>query len=182
MNEHLNEAEQNFAAWLAVTDSSRFRWVEDDIYRLNGRGAMYYTGGEDGIYMRIHKDGTLEAGNYEGAFPHIGEAFFEPVATKQFDSFSEAYKTAMEAGGKQFMVDMFSSSVQQPIVKTAGYGLNADSAADEKTSNIASEEKPSVMKQIREARSAPKPPTKPKQELNKNDNRIVGKKKNQPEL
>ena len=73
---------------------------------------MYYTGGEDGIYMRIRNDGTLEAGNYEDAFPHIGEAFFESVVTKQFGSFSETYKTAMEAGGKQFMADMFSGSVR----------------------------------------------------------------------
>ena len=46
------------------------------------------------------------------------------------------------------------------------------------------EDKPSVMEQIREARSAPKPPTKPKQEqeLDKNDSKTVGKKKSQPEL
>jgi len=120
---------------MAVTLSSRYRWVEDEIYRLNGRGAMYYTGGEDGVYMRINKDGKLEAGNYEGAIPHIGEAFFKPAVTKNYDSFSDAYKAAMEAGGKQFMVDMFSG---QP------------------------EERQSVRKLLREAQKAPKPPTKPK--------------------
>lgn len=40
----MNDSEQNFAAWLAVTESSRFRWVEDEIYRLNGHGSMHYTG------------------------------------------------------------------------------------------------------------------------------------------
>jgi hypothetical protein len=115
----LNESELNFAAWKAVTESSRFRWVEDEIYRLNGRGAMYYTGGDDGIYMRIDKDGTLEAGNYEGAVPHIGEAFFAPVVTKQYDSFSAAFTAAMEAGGKQFLVDMFSGGERQPLHTTA---------------------------------------------------------------
>ena len=137
----LNETEQNFQAWMAVTESSRYRWVEDEIYRLNGRGAMYYTGGEDGVYMRIHKDGNLEAGSYEGAIPHIGEAIFKPAVTKEYSSFSEAYKAAMEVGGKQFMIDMFSGDAPQPLIKTTS----------------APEEKPSVLKQIREAQKAPKP-------------------------
>ena len=137
----LNEAEQNFAAWLAVTESSRFKWVEDEIFRLNGRGAMYYTGGEDGIYMRISNDGTLDAGNYEGAIPHIGEAIFTSVVNKQFSSFNDAYTAAMEAGGKQFLVDMFSGSERQPLIKMVG----------------APEEKPSVLKQIRDAQKAPPP-------------------------
>ena len=136
----LNEAEQNFAAWLAVIESSRYRWVEDEIYRLNGRGAMYYTGGEDGVYMRIQNDGQLEAGNYEDAFPHIGEATFKPVVTKQFDSFSKAYTAAMEAGGKRFMIDMFSGSEPQPLIKGSGRGKP--------------DEPPSVMEEIKAARHA----------------------------
>ena len=155
-----NEAEANIAAWLAVTASSRFKWVEDDIFRLNGRGAMYYTGGEDGIYMRIQNDGKLEAGKYEGAIPHIGEAIFTVVAVRQFDSFSEAYKAAMESGGKQFLVDMFSGPERQPPVKDIG--------------KDAPDDKPSVIKQIREAQKAPKPTVKPKPEL--------GRKKNGPDL
>jgi hypothetical protein len=138
------EAEQNFAAWMAVTGSSRHRWTEDGIYRLNGRGAFYYTGGEDGIYMRIGKDGTLEAGDYEGAIPHIGEAMFKPVVTKQFAGFGEAYTRAVEAGGKRFLTDMFGGSEPQPLVHITG--------------RAAPEEKPSVLKQIREAQKIPKPP------------------------
>jgi len=157
----INEAEANFAGWLAVTESSRYRWVEDEIYRLNGRGAMYYTGGEDGVYIRIQQDGKLEAGNYEGAFPHIGEAMFKPVVTKQFDSFSKAYKTAMEAGGKQFMVDMFSSSDPQPIIKVTGRGAEG--------------QKPSVLDEIRESRTASASTSDPKPERDKT------KKNNQPE-
>ncbi len=53
-------------------------WVEDAVSRLNGRGCLYYSGGESGIYMRITPDGTLQVGNYEGAIPHIGEALFKP--------------------------------------------------------------------------------------------------------
>ena len=155
----LNEAEQNFAAWMEVTESSRYKWLEDEIYRLNGRGAMYYTGGEDGVYMRISNDGKLEAGSYEGAIPHIGEAIFTPVVTKQFDSFSESYTVAMEAGGKQFMTDMFSGVEHQPLVKMVG----KDAAV----------EKQSVMDEIRAAQKTPKPPRKEKtpeqQQLKKKD-------------
>ena len=141
-----NAPRHNFAAWLTVTESSRFRWVEDEIVRLNGRGAMYYTGGEDGIYMRIYNDGKLEAGDYEGAIPHIGEAFFKPAVAKQFDTYSEAYTRAMEAGGKQFLVDMFSGGERQPLHETM---------------RGAADEKPSVMDEIKAAQKAQRehPPT-----------------------
>lgn len=33
--------------WLAVTENSCFQWTEDKITSLNGRGALYYFGGED---------------------------------------------------------------------------------------------------------------------------------------
>ena len=68
-----------FALWQTITGNSCFHWTEDAIFRLNGRGAFYYIGGEDGGYMRIHKDGSLEVGAYEGAIPHIGEAVFIPA-------------------------------------------------------------------------------------------------------
>ena len=143
----LSESEQNLEAWLTVTAESKYKWVEDEIYRLNGRGAMYYMGGEDGIYMRIDNDGKLEAGDYEGAFPHIGEAMFKPVVEKQFANYSDAYTRAMEAGGKQFLIDMFSGSERQPLIKMVSIG---------------EAEKQSVLKQIRDAQKAPKPPHKEK--------------------
>jgi hypothetical protein len=79
--------------------------------------------------------------------------------SKQHGSFTDAYKAAMEAGGKQFMVDMFSGGVRQPL---------------HETSRSAADEKPSVLKQIREAQSAPKPPAKDAPEL--------GRKKTEPVL
>lgn len=86
---------QEFERWQTITQNSQFRWTEDEIYRLNGRGAFYYHGGEDGIYLKIQKDGMLEAGNYEGAIPHIGEAFFAPVVQRQCRDFNEAYTVAI---------------------------------------------------------------------------------------
>ena len=61
---------EEFATWQARTENSRFKWTEDEIYRLNGRGVFYYMGGVDGIYMAAGKDGTFVIGTYEGAIPH----------------------------------------------------------------------------------------------------------------
>ena len=101
---------QEFDLWLAKTESSRYHWTEDTIYRLNGRGAFYYIGGEDGAYIKVTDNGMLEAGTYEGAFPHIGEACFIPKVRRQFDGFNEAFKNAIEAGGVRFLLDMITAS------------------------------------------------------------------------
>lgn len=45
--------QREFEHWQAVTSSSRHMWVEDAVTRMNGRGCLYYSGGESGIYMRI---------------------------------------------------------------------------------------------------------------------------------
>ncbi|MDR0905261.1 MAG: hypothetical protein LBN00_03655 [Oscillospiraceae bacterium] len=137
--------DEEAALWTARTESSRYRWTEDEIVSLSKRGAMYYLGGVDGFYMRIEKDGLLTVGDYEGAIPHIGEAFFTIRATKQYKNFDAAFTAVLELGGKKFLVDMFSGD---PLV---GYS-----------------EQPSVHKQIEASRSAPPVPRKTKSE-NKED-------------
>ena len=127
-----------FALWQAITENSRFHWTEDAIFRLNGRGAFYYIGGEDGGYMRIHKDGRLELGSYEGAVPHIGEAVFMPKSEKQYADFNEAFTAAIQLGGKRFLVDMFGGT---PAVLPKS----------------PSSERTSVLEQIKEAKNAPRP-------------------------
>ncbi len=127
-----------FARWQAVTESSRFHWTEDAVFRLNGRGAFYYIGGEDGGYMRIHKDGRLEVGAYEGAIPHIGEAILMPEAEKQYADFNEAFTAALQLGGKQFLVDMFGGT--PAVLPKSPHN-----------------EKPSALEQIKEAKDTPRP-------------------------
>lgn len=103
MNQH------EFEYWKAVTDSSACRWVEDSITRLNGKGGLYYTGGENGRYMRVFPDGTLTVGTYEGAYPHIGKAIFRRQAEYQYADAGEAFEAACRLGGKQFLTDIFST-------------------------------------------------------------------------
>ncbi|HBR07478.1 MAG TPA: hypothetical protein DD735_01125 [Clostridiales bacterium] len=120
--------QKEFEHWLKVTASSEYRWVEDEITRLNGRGALYYTGGENGIYMRLSPDGKLTAGTYEGAIPHIGEALFTQKTEHQYASFSEASQAALEFGGIQFLVDMLSSDripqIPPPDEESAWMGMD----------------------------------------------------------
>lgn len=105
-----------FEQWMEVTRSSRHRWVEDEVTRLNGRGALYYMGGENGLFIKIGTDGVLRAGTYEGALPHMGEAVFTVKAEKKFDSWEQAYQQALEAGGIKFLMDMFSyDEREQPV-------------------------------------------------------------------
>ena len=103
--------------WLAVTENSRFQWTEDKITSLNGRGALYYFGGEDGIYIRIQPGGELSVGTYKGAFPHIGEALFTRKAVMDCGDFNRAFQKAAQLGGRQFLQDMFSSKPSQEFIE-----------------------------------------------------------------
>ena len=66
-------------AYLALTESSRSQWTENEIYWLNSHGAKYYRSGENGVYIKIQQNVGLEIGNYEGAIPHIGEAIYQTI-------------------------------------------------------------------------------------------------------
>lgn len=117
--------------WQAVTESSIHQWVEDTTVRLNGRGARYYTGGENGTYMEIKKDGTLTVGCYEGAVPHIGEAYFTPHTAWKKDTFDEAFQLALQVGGKKFLADLFSSGQLPPDASWVTQGLSGESAPNQ---------------------------------------------------
>lgn len=99
--------------WIAVTENSRYQWMADEITRWNGRGELYYFGGESGVYMRISLDGKLSIGTYEGALPHIGEASFTRKAVIDCGNSNQAFQKAVELGGQQFLKDMFSSKPSQ---------------------------------------------------------------------
>ena len=109
----MTEAEMR--QWLAVTENSQYQWTEDEVTKLNGRGALYYFGGEDGIYIRIQPEGELSVGTYEGAFPHIGEALFTRKAVMDCGDFNQAFQKAAALGGQRFLQDMFSAKPAQPL-------------------------------------------------------------------
>jgi hypothetical protein len=105
-----------FKAWLAETEGSRNRWKEDHIYHMNHGGFFYYTGGIDGVYMKVDTEGNLTIGKYEGAYPHLGEAAFKEVLKKQFKDINDAFTAMMETGGIKFLVDMFSADNHSSVI------------------------------------------------------------------
>lgn len=104
--------------WIAVTAASQHQWTEDEVTWRNGRGALYYLGGVDGIYIRIQPNGELSAGTYEGALPHIGEALFTRKMVMDCDNFDQAFQKAIELGGPQFLQDMFSDKPSQALIES----------------------------------------------------------------
>ncbi|MDR1961182.1 MAG: hypothetical protein LBQ16_02755 [Gracilibacteraceae bacterium] len=129
---------QEYAGWQALTESSRNPWTEDAIFRANGRGALYYRGGKDGIYIAVTKGGILNAGTYEGAIPHIGEAAFVPMVSEQHAGFNDAMSRAMQIGGQQFLIDMFRGCDHAEAQKAAVAAYEAAVPEDsELTENVA---------------------------------------------
>ncbi|MCD7993256.1 MAG: hypothetical protein LUK37_16335 [Clostridia bacterium] len=128
---------EEFDYWREITASSSYRWQEDTITRLNGRGALYYMGGESGAFIRMSPEGMLKMGTYEEAIPHIGEAFFTVKAEKSCGSFNAAFQFACQLGGRKFLEDMFSNdklprnmlqSAQSTIVQSDQLSQNTEEA------------------------------------------------------
>jgi hypothetical protein len=98
--------EDELRNWMAITQGSENRWTEDEIYRLNGHGSLYYTGGAQGIYLKAEQSGLLTVGRYEDAIPHIGDAMFTEYGSLQFPDYNAAFARMIEIGGIGFLTDM----------------------------------------------------------------------------
>lgn len=94
-----------FAAWTAVTGSSRECWTLDEITYRNRGEMLFYRGGDNGQFISIDQTGHLETGEYIGAIPHVGEATFFPRFRKQFASREAAYQRVVECGGAGFLLE-----------------------------------------------------------------------------
>jgi hypothetical protein len=91
---------KEFSAWSIVMEGSRFCWVVDPVLLANSGDFLAYRGGSEmGRYCLIHKNGAIEVGAYQGAFPHIGEACFVPEEKVQAPSFEAAVNRFFELTG-----------------------------------------------------------------------------------
>lgn len=115
--------DEDFKRSQKITHSSEDGWVEDHITGLNGRGALFYKGGENGRYMRISPEGMLTVGTYEGAYPHIGETIFSPAEQHRFESFDKALETACQLGGADFMTDMITAPTPEQDEPDCGFEM-----------------------------------------------------------
>jgi hypothetical protein len=130
------------AEWLAAVEQTPGQWREDTRYRKHKDGTLYYLGGEAGQYMRLANDGKLTVGRYKLAKPGIADAVLVAGEIKDMGAYETAVLMAAQLGGTRFLSDLDGMTKYTPP-ETAT-------------------EKPSVMKQIREAKAAPKPPHKDK--------------------
>lgn len=97
---------QEFAAWTRYTKGSEFSWRLDECARHNLGVLLLCKGGEDGCFVRIERDGKTEAGTYEGAIPHIGEALFKTTFRKTFPNQDDAFARVAECYGTGFLLDL----------------------------------------------------------------------------
>jgi hypothetical protein len=130
------------ADWLANLEQTPGQWREDMRYRQQKDGTMYYLGGESGQYIRLANDGDVTLGRYDRAGSGIENAVLTHDAVFSTGGYEMAVLMAAQLGGTRFLSDLDGLAKYTPP-ETAP-------------------EKPSVMKQIREAKAAPKPPRKDK--------------------
>ena len=82
-------------AWSKHMRSRRGKWSVDQIHDgRNGKRLLAYlpdvADHTQGSYIEVSRDGTLTAGTFEGAIPHIGEACFHQLWSRPCRNFNEA--------------------------------------------------------------------------------------------
>ena len=119
---------QEFDFWWDETQKSAYKWRRDFITSENSKlkaqrennpeleSELFYKGGEKGVYIDIDGTGSVEVGEYEGAYPHIGEAMFTPKHKNHpmynghpAKNLNEAFTAITERLGIPFLIDMFSA-------------------------------------------------------------------------
>jgi hypothetical protein len=92
---------KEFNEWMKVVKFSENHWVSDYITEQNSRQRgqpelLLYKGGQDGIYLNVLSDGTVEVGEYKSAIPHIGDAMFKPIHKNRPDFHGRPASTVQE--------------------------------------------------------------------------------------
>jgi len=111
-NRELTAAEKAFFDRLESSVESKSQvWFENADFLPNG--SMYHTGGEDGIYIRIKKDGSVDAGNYTAALPGIDNAVLESIIEGKFPNHHEAVNKVIDFAGMRFYVDTMTEASER---------------------------------------------------------------------
>ena len=95
---------QECEAWRRETAKSSVAWRNDPIHS-DAKDCLFYKGGESGVYVHI-VDNVIHVGNYEGAFPHIGEALFVEKGRKVMATNDTAHKRVIEGLGVSFLTQL----------------------------------------------------------------------------
>lgn len=75
--------------WIRATKASEGKWAKDPIHSQRGN-LFLYKGGCVGMFIEVDHSGGMTIGTYTDALPHIGEASFRSIHTRQFNSHTHA--------------------------------------------------------------------------------------------
>lgn len=95
--------------------SRKGKWTLDQIHNgQNGRNFIFFAPKDDdhtcGVFLEISSGngpnpaGFVQAGEFRGAIPHIGDAAFETAWKHQFKNLNEAYAKMAERLGVQMIL------------------------------------------------------------------------------
>lgn len=118
----MNKAE--YGAWVAETEKSEHKWQMDLVHNTSNDCLFYKGGTEHGHYIHI-KQNVVEIGDYQGAFPHIGEALFTSRTQVQCKDNQEAWTRLLERGGMHFLIAIFQNNKgdKSPVMSGRTYLL-----------------------------------------------------------
>jgi len=80
-------------------------WREDVRFRRANDGALFYRGNDEGVYVRIDKDGTAYFGRYENASEGIEQAILSTNGKERFGYFEQALVAVFSICGRSFQRD-----------------------------------------------------------------------------
>jgi len=96
-----------FDAWMAETRRSIRNWRMDDLRYENDGEILAYKGGARGVFILAEADGTVEIGDYDGAIPHIGEAFYTVKHRRKVGRCADdAFRIVCQRMGTSFLLDV----------------------------------------------------------------------------
>lgn len=100
-----------YDAWIRFMRSRRGRWTVDPIHDgENGRRLLCFcprlADETRGVFVEVEADGTVRAGTYEDALPHIGDALFRARWERDFGSQREAVRVVAERLGVPFLLGL----------------------------------------------------------------------------
>lgn len=93
-----------YKAWHAFYGLCTRDWKVDTIHTGRHDLLAYQPHPQDfsrGVYIMIDRNGHTTAGYYEGGYPHIGEAIFDPIWRDNFTSLETAISTITSRTGIQ---------------------------------------------------------------------------------
>lgn len=95
----------------------------DRVGAMNSSRYLFYKGGENGQFVLVESNGLLSVGTYRDADPHIMEAVFTTVWSRQFASAYEALQKALDLGGMAFwrQYHFGDKEPDQPMKRTDGW-------------------------------------------------------------